>query len=971
MDIKRFLSPENIGENREAPRAYFIPRSSARAAAANEPDDRFESLNGYWNFHYYESVTEVPDDIISADCDSFIPVPACIQCEGYGQKWYTNVNYQIPYLSPFVPLDTPVAVYKKKFTAKETDKRTYIVFEGVCSMFLVYLNGEYVGMSKGAHLMHEFELKGLTAGENELEVAVFTYSDATYIEDQDFLRFNGIFRDVYLLFRDSEHIRDFFIHTSNDGSVFVDFDFDGAPATPQVEIFDADGKIDGMKVNSPHLWNAEDPYLYTMIIKCGDEYICKKFGFCEVTVKDAVLLVNGTPIKIKGVNHHDTDAKTGWYMTDEQMRNDLILMKQNNLNAVRFSHYPPHPKMIEMCDELGLYVIDECDLEAHGQERVFRGEDPGFALSGNPLWEKAYVDRMARTFERDKNSPSIIMWSLGNESCFGENHRKMSAYVKSRDSRPVHYEGTSAPRRYIPEDERPSIETEDACVDVVSTMYWGFDGLDAAGKNESGSTRPFFMCEYAHAMGIGAGSIEEYWEIMYKYPRLCGGCVWEWADHAIFEDDGKGGHYLYGGDFGDTPNDSNFCVDGLNFPDRRPHLGLLSLKKAVEPIRFGFDGEKLTLTNTMDFTSSDVFDIKYRVRADGNVISSGEIHTCAAPRETVAIVADVPRVVCNHEFIEAEATYKYDTPYAKAGDVCSFGQFEVKTEKPEKKSPEKTPVIVEDKDRYIAVYAGGVSYVFDKALGVPMSIVKNGRSILAKSGEWIMRRAPFDNDMYEKKIWNDYNINTARFYAIDCSVSVSDDEATLSLTGAFAARSQLPFYDASVVYKITSAGVDVSVHGEMPEKCKIRSIPRLALMLTLVEGYENVEYLGYGPYSCYSDFNNFAHFDSFKSTVTEEFVPEIKPQECGNHIGCEYASVSNGSTALCVDGKFEFSALHYDPDTLAGTAHVHELPADKKTYFIVGYKQHGVGSNSCGPRPLEKYCFNDKKIDFAFRISVK
>lgn len=970
MDLKKFITPKMTNENREEPRAYFVPFSSADDAVKKDKteSDRYFSLDGVWKFHYFESALDVPENVYDSDCDSTIPVPACWQNEGYGQLWYTNVNYQLPFLSPSVPLDTPVGVYKKKFTYSPKGK-TYIMFDGVCSMFLVYMNGKYVGMSKGAHLSHEFDLtKYIVAGENELLVLVTTYSDATYIEDQDFLRFNGIFRSVYLVSREKDHIRDFFIHTKNDGTVSVDFEFAGRRRAAKVTLFDGSKKLRGMKVNSPKLWNAEQPYLYGMLIECGGEYIYKKFGFCEVTIDGTVFKINGVAVKIKGVNHHDTDPKTGWTMTRDDFRKDLILMKQNNVNAIRFSHYPPPPFALEMCDEMGFYVVDECDLECHGTERPFRGINPAFALSDNPDWEAAYVDRMKRTFERDKNSVSVVMWSLGNESHFGENHRKMSEYVRSRDSRPVHYEGTTAPRRWI--DPRPPVSDVDPCVDVVSTMYWAHDGMIEEGENKAGFPRPFFLCEYAHAMGMGAGSIEEYWDIIYKYPRLMGGCVWEWADHAVYVDDGKGGHFLYGGDFGDYPNDNNFCVDGLNFPDRRPHLGLRSLKKAIEPLKFAYEDGKVTISNKLDFTSSKIFDITYKLT--GGASGEGKIKADIAPHSCATFeLKKLPKKASERTFIEFYATYASDTPYAEAGDVAAWQQAELSVQYPKKKAAKREKVQLDDGERYLAVKTGDITYLFDKAYGVPAQITKCGKGLLSCRADWIMRRAPMDNDMNEKRIWADYHIKSACLWVTDVKTSITEYGAKVTVIGAFAARSQLPFYDATVTYAFSSSGIKISVHGERPEKQTIKSVPRLALMFTLVEGFEDLKYFAMGPYSSYSDFCNFDKMGHFVSTVTDELEPMIKPQECGNHIKAEHAELCSGDATLCVDGAFEFSALHHSPDELENTPHVHELSADKKTYLIVGYKQHGVGSNSCGPRPLEQYCFNDKTVDFSFEISAK
>lgn len=985
MDIKRLMTPEIPSENREKPRAYFIPFSTEADALtlSKKKSDKYTSLDGMWDFNYYNSIPEIPDDLTDMGFDNKIKVPACWQNEGYGQLWYTNINYQIPYIAPEVPLDTPVGVYKRKFEKAESNDRTYIIFDGVCSMFLVYLNGNYVGMSKGAHLMHEFELTNyLCDGTNTLVVIVLTYSDATYIEDQDFFRFNGIFRSCYLLSREKNHIRDFKIKADIGGDVSVDFDFEGECEAPKITIFDGKEKLPGMKVENPTLWNAERPYLYTMLIECENEYIVKKFGFCQVTTNDGIFKVNGTPIKFKGVNHHDTDAKTGWYMTDEDMRRDLILMKQNGINSVRFSHYPPHPDMLEMCDEIGLYVIDECDLEAHGIFRVYRGVDPGFAIPGNPLWLNSFIDRIALTYERDKNSVSVVMWSLGNESYFGENHRKMSAYIKERDSRPVHYEGTTAPRNWIPEAIRPTTDECDDCVDVVSTMYPTHEELEKRGQNTS-CKRPYFLCEYAHAMGMGAGSIEEYWEIFYKYPRLCGGCVWEWADHAVFVDDKNGGHYLYGGDFGEIHSDGNFCVDGLNYPDRRPHLGLLSLKKAIEPLKFSLCNGKLKVTNTMDFTSSDVFDVEYKIISGGKELYSAKIETNVAPHSSCEYdISGIPAESCERVFVEAYATYKCDTEFAKKGEVISWEQIDAQVQiKKCCEAPKLEKIVCDDGVRYLSVSAGGTVYVFDKVLGVPTSIIKEGKDVLVCPGEWTMFRAPTDNDMNDKNRWKEYFVRQARLHVAEFTTEITDEKAVVNVRGAFAASAQLPFYVGNIIFTFTSEGLDVKAHCEIPAGSTLNNphlgtyllttLPRLALMLTLREGFEDLEYRAYGPKSCYSDFYNFNKFGDFKSKVTDELEPMIKPQECGNHIGAEYACLTDGSASVEVKGKFEFSALHHSLYELADTMHHHELSDDKKTYLLINAKQSGVGSNSCGPKQLKQYLFNDDIIDFGFSVKVK
>lgn len=966
MVAERFFDMKLVGENRLDPRAYYIPYGSCEAAMERTDSDRVTSLDGEWDFRYYDTIPDVPDDIAGISYSRVITVPSCWQMHGFGQKAYTNVNYQIPFMPPHVPADTPVGVYHRKFTA-DNYGRTYVMFNGVCSMFLVYVNGAYVGMSKGSHLTSEFEIGQLMHdGENDIAVVVFNFSDATYIEDQDFFRFCGLFRSVYVISRPENHVRDIFVHALPDGQVNIDIDYVGADGRANVTLYDGETPLDGMKIDNHTMWNAEQPYLYGALIEYSGEYIYIKFGFKQITTtSDGVLLINGVAVKLKGVNHHDTSPIGGWTMTREELIDDLVMMKRYNINCIRTSHYPPMPEFLLLCDEMGFYVVDECDIEAHGQERVFRGEYPGFAFSDNPDWQAAYVDRMKRTLERDKNSPSIIMWSLGNESCFGDNHRAMASYIKSRDdTRLVHYEGTTRERGYLPAAERKSVDFTDETVDVVSVMYFGHDGMIEAGENNNHSSRPFFQCEYAHAMGMGAGSIDKYWDIIYKYPRLCGGCVWEWADHAVINKTKNGkDYYAYGGDNGEFPNDGNFCVDGLCYPDRRPHLGLLSLKKAIQPLRFEWEvpGKSVRISNKLDFMSSSAFEIGYEYD-DGE---KGTINADIPAHGSE--VFDLP-AHGGCRFVKFTARYVTGELWTSEDLISAWDQLAMPDYKKEPIAKKHGNVKTVDSARFITVSAGNYTFVLDKAKGGITSIIGAGRNLLDCPAEWTCFRAPTDNDINAKREWNEYHVSHARLYADSVTTDVTDECVTMTVDGVIGAVSQLPFYKCTVVYSVDVNGLHVSFKGKKPEHSSISCLPRLGMIFTLRDGFEKLTYSAYGPYSCYSDFRNFTYFDTFESTVTDELEPMIKPQECGNHMDAEYACIECDTDTLTVRGKFEFSALHHSPYELARTAHVNELSDDKKTYLIVDYKQHGIGSNSCGPKPLPEFYFNDDEIEFEFDL---
>lgn len=966
-----FFNPENTGENRLEPRAYFIPERNTKGL---KQPKYFESLNGTWDFAYFDTIFDLPEDIASVKYKDTLPVPSCWQCYGYGQRQYTNINYPIPFDAPSVPADTPVGIYHRSFSSPRTDDRTYIVFDGVCSMFELYIGGKYVGMSKGSRLQAEFDItEFVSEGENDIAVKIYTYSDATYLEDQDCLRYNGIFRDVYLLRRPRAHLRDIFIHADADGSLRVDYELYGDCPTPVFGLVSPDGKkLPFGNVNSPALWTAETPDLYTLTADCNGEHIEIPFGFRTVSVKDGgVLCINGTAVKLKGVNRHDTTESKGYCMTEKELLRDLKLMKQNNINCIRTSHYPAAPEFYRMCDRLGFYVVDECDLETHGTERAMRYVDSSCLISDNPLFEKAYLDRIHRTIERDKNSPCVIMWSLGNESLFGENHRKMADLVHGRDSsRLLHYEGTMSVNTLYHKE----ITAVDPCVDIVSTMYPYLETLKEAGINEKGDPRPYYMCEYAHSMGMGPGGLSEYWELIYKYPRLCGGCVWEWADHAVKGKDG----WLYGGDFGDFPNDGVFCVDGLCFPDRTPHLGLKELKKVIRPARFSLEekenGYAVTVENTLDFINlSDLFECVFV-----------HPHTATGERTESALPLDVaPHCKKEIAFIEKEnytertfvgfiVKYKTATEYAKKGDIAAWDQLELPS-KNEKAEAEATSASLSDGGRYVSLSSDGLTVEIDLSTASITSLsFGDNENILASPSRFTAWRAPTDNDMYIVKHWKDRHVHKCKTNVYSAETSCDGKTASVKLCGTFGAPSVFPLFRTDIVYTVTAGQLSVHIHAVRPEHADVDYLPRFALMLELKKGFEKLDYLAMGPDSCYVDFRNHAYYGAFGSTVTKQFEHMIHPQECGNHYDADRVTVSSGKKSLTASGSgFEFSALHFSPEMIEAAPHDFELVPSKNTFLLLDYKVGGIGSHSCGPRLPENYRFKDESFDFDITIKLE
>ena len=978
--MRKYENPRLVGEMRLPPRAYYIPYATKEAALARDlsANERYLSLNGEWDFGYFESY----EDALAGECIDKIAVPSCWQTVGYDRPQYVNIFYPFPLNPPRVPIANPCGVYRREFDYRG-EGRAYLVFEGVCSYLEVEVNGRYVGMSKGSHLQAEFDVTDfLTAGKNEILARVLKWCDGSYLEDQDFFRHSGIFRDVYILSRPVGHVRDFFIHTETDGSVRVDID-----AKASAYIIDKTGKTvaildDGGcgRVENPLLWNAEEPNLYTLLIETEGECIAKKFGFVKIEVADnAALLINGSPVKIKGVNRHDSDPLVGYAVDEAHMWRDLCLMKQFNINAVRTSHYPNHPRFVEMCDELGLYVIDECDLETHGAECTGPRKDAPKTFSDNPEWRDAYLDRMARTLERDKNSPSVIMWSLGNEAQYGENQDKMSEYVKSRDtSRLVHYEGTAfyAVPDYSPEHKISGI------VDVVSRMYTPVEDLIANGEYK-GDPRPYFLCEYAHSMGVGPGSLEDYWDAIYKYPRLIGGCVWEWCDHAVVKD----GNYLYGGDSGEYPHDYNFCMDGLVYPDRTPHTGLYCLGQVLRPIRIEAtdDPHTFTVKNMLDFRGTDSYDIFWSIKCGTEVLECGRLEVSVAPRESAECklnftITDITPYPC---YIFFEYKEKTARPWCEFGHTVGFDQIELETRIEAKPEVASATVLVEKCGSRYTVRCANKEYVIKTSDFTIESAKIGGAEQLTEPTRFTLWRATMDNDRNIKRKWSGRLLRRATFYPEEVEYIESESSVKISADGIFSAHSKYPIFKARVDYTISSAGILVSIDatpGVAGRERAVRSdsdvgllLPRLALELTLDGGYEELSYHGKGPRENYIDLGSHAYYGLFSSTVTEQYEPYVRPQECGNHYGVSEITLASPAASLSVtvpEGapKIEFSALHYSIEELDRKEHRHELTTSGKTHLLINYKVGGIGSHSCGPLPMPKDRFEDDPFKFAFNL---
>ncbi len=1041
-DLSLLENPKILNVNKEPSRAWYIPYTcrcnalagariingnACGAAQANiiaEKNGRYMLLNGDWDFIYCNDRSEAVsamDKILScgedaAVCGSTdkIKVPSNWQMFGYDRAQYVNALYPIPLDPPHVPFEDPAGIYMRDITLPSRWKgfEIYLNFEGADTYFYVYVNNRFAGASQGAHLPSEFNITPLLKeGKNKLTVLVFKWAWSTYLEDQDFYRLSGIFRDVYLLARPVNHVRDVEIKTTlRDISVKISSVPDAGAVT--AELYGEDNVMIESKTavlrgheaqidftpDDPHTWTAETPYLYTVLVHAFGEVIPFHTGLRTVSVSDdGRFLVNGAPVKLKGVNRHDTDPDTGHYKSLGKILNELVLMKKHNINCIRTSHYPNTPAFLRMCEEIGLYVVDETDLETHGTVLGGNeyGKDQSLMLTDDPDWRGAYIDRIERMFERDKNSPAVIMISLGNEAFYGANHRAMSEFVKKRDSsRLVHYEACA--------------DASDGAIDVYSRMYPPLKFIEDYCGNED-NKKPLFLCEYSHAMGNGPGDPKDYWELFYRYPKSAGGCVWEWADHAVRSVEAGGEKrvwygdsmpqygknrdslesepfFSYGGWFGDVPNDANFCVDGLVDPDRVPSTGLSELKNVISPVQAraadDTDGRpSFMLTNRFDFTDLNEIRITYTVRTPSTVFEIGEAQVCCPPHSDVRFLLGtaLPEFSFEKFYIEFEYRTKKPCLWADAGHLLGFTQLElpcVQQTVPETELSSHMPPLKasfsRDGDKGILTVSGeNFTYGFDTDAGYFTRIEFAGCEMLASPPCFTLYRAPTDNDRNIRGRWNGQLMQLSEQRPYSCRVmDISDRYVTLLASYSLAAPSYMPFVKYSVLWAIYGSGeIGVSVTADV--RPGAGSLPRFGLEFSMPAGFEYMRYQGYGPGASYSDMHNYCRRGIYISTVTDEFTPYIFPQETGNHYGTEWAVVHDAEgKGLMFKGmpEFEFSALHYTASDLDKAAMARDLKPRKETVVRLDYKQAGIGSNSCGPELLSKYALNDSQFCYSFTI---
>lgn len=994
-------SLEHLHVGCEKPRAYFVPFPCEDCAKTETRGESayFKSLCGEWDFKFYKSLNDIcciSGEKFTTDGFDKLTVPMSWQMaldRGYDVPNYINTQYPIPCDPPHVPDENPCGLYVRDFTvpAKMAGKKVYINFEGVDSAFYVWINDEFAGYSQVSHMTSEMDITKLVhAGKNTIKVVVLKWSDGTYLECQDKWRMSGIFREVYLLYRDETHIRDIFVKCDlSDDYKNADFKVE-LSLTGKAEVayklesrcgckvlgegtvsVDGDGVITIPTIENAHLWSDEDPYLYTLVLTCGNEVIVQRIGARKIEIKDKCILINGKKVKAKGVNRHDSHPLLGSWTPIEHVKRDLMIMKQHNVNMIRTSHYPNDPRFTELCDLYGFYVCDEADLETHGM-------NPYNGLTENPEWEEAYIDRAERMVERDKNHPSVIFWSLGNESGVGRNHAAMHTWIKARDnSRLVHYEGGHT-------DTNGGEHRRDV-TDMESRMYNNPVWCAEYCKNEK-FDQPLFLCEFCHAMGNGPGDLREYWEAIFANDEFFGGCVWEFTDHSVAIGDKYGNpSFTYGGDFGDYPNDGNFCVDGLVYPDRRVHTGLLELKQIISPVvatevRPG----TVSVKSRRYFKALDDISLAWSLKIDGKVVKSGVVPTLGiAPQETAeyTLVDEIP----TGGIVTLDLSFRQNNPteWAEAGYEVGIAQFVYEENIPTyKAAPALYDVTVDECRKYYTVTAGETVYKINKFTGMIDDIVDNGEHMITKPIVPEIWRAPTDNDKNVRWDWmrNGFNNAFIKLYSIELA-EADADKVVIKANIALTAPTQRYILKAVVTYTI-KVGMGVNIDWDVAWRERNRQpdehgrrdetfYPRFGVRLTMPEGSEQMSYFGYGPMESYVDKNLAAKLGEYHSTVTDNFEPYVYPQENSSHWNCRWAdvhTVAGHGFLFTADEPFSFSASHYSPEQLTRVNHHYELKAEAETTVIIDYRQSGLGSNSCGPSLIPKYRFMEDKFHWSMTI---
>lgn len=1006
MIVPRYY--ENLSvlhENTMPARAYYIPASRRmdNLVEHREESDRMQLLNGTWKFQYFNSIYDIKDSFFEKnyDTENFdeIQVPSVWQMAGYDTHQYTNIRYPFPFDPPYVPQDIPCGAYVHTFEYSRDEKapKSFLNFEGVDSCFYVWINGSYIGYSQVSHMTSEFDVTDvLQDGTNTVAVLVMKWCDGSYLEDQDKFRMSGIFRDVYILKRPKQAISDYHIKTRIEdmlAKVEIEMKF-YSPLNVKISIEDRNGAVVALgsiaeegtavlEIASPELWNTENPYLYKLILETENEVIVDHIALRKIEIKDQVIYLNGQKIKFRGVNRHDSDPVTGFTINPEQITTDLTLMKQHNFNAIRSSHYPNAPFFYEMCDKYGFMVIDEADIEAHGPFMIYRKEDTDYnrfkrwneKIADDPVWEEAIVDRVKLMVERDKNRFCIVMWSMGNESAYGCNFEKALEWTKNFDpDRITQYESA----RYRNYDETYDYSN----LDVYSRMYPALSEIQEY-LDKDGS-KSFLLVEYCHSMGNGPGDFEDYFQMIQDNDKMCGGFVWEWCDHAIAHGTAENGKtiYAYGGDHGEEIHDGNFCMDGLVYPDRTVHTGLLEYKNVYRPARvisYNKESGELVLHNYMDFDDlKDYVKISYELTQDGLVISKGilpEFSVAPHGEGKTNLKINVPE---NGKcYLKLIYHLKKELPLLDEDHILGFDEIEVSKEDTKCKLAEKwipktvvdSELQVNENDTQIHIKGREFAYTIDKRTALFTEMKFAGREYLNHPMELNIWRAPTDNDMYIKSEWKKAHYDKAYTRAYTTEVVQGKHGVKITSHASVVAETVQKILDVTITWKIEAAGkidadIAVTKDDEFPD------LPRFGVRMFLDKKLSAVRYFGMGPQESYCDKHQAASHGLYRADVGDLHEDYIRPQENGSHYDCEYVELNNSRYGIVASAEkaFSFNASYYTQEELEKKTHNYELIESDSVVFCVDYALNGIGSNSCGPVVLEQYRFDDVLFRFQFTL---
>jgi beta-galactosidase len=1019
-----------IAINKEPARATGLSFASVDSAigayAMKDPADawkiwRFspfhQSLNGQWKFHWVKSPEERPVDFYQADFDvsqwNEIPVPSNWEIQGYGTPIYSNVTYphlrQPPKIVGNVSRrftaaqePNPVGSYRTTFAVPQdwAGRETFIHFDGVASAFYLWINGQKVGYSQGSRTPAEFNItRYLKPGENVLAAEVYRWSDGSYLEDQDFWRLSGIFRDVYLFSTPQVQLRDYFVLSDLDASYkdaemgitakIRNLSSDSAQRRIRATLVDAKGQRTPLgqseivtvapgqevearlaaEVANPLKWTSETPDVYVVVIELADqagkvtEVKACHFGFRKIELKDRQFFVNGVSVKLKGVNRHEHDPDRGHALEISSMLRDIELMKQNNINTVRTCHYPDHPLWYVLCNLCGLYIIDEANVESHG---MGYGRE---TLAAVPSWEKAHVDRNVRMVERDKNHPCVVIWSLGNEAGGGPNFAAAAQAIRDLDtSRPIHYERMNS------------------VADMDSTMYPSVEALAAQGR--SNSPKPFIMCEYAHAMGNAIGNLQEYWDAIDSYPRLIGGCIWDWVDQGLRKytgntnpDGSKEWFFAYGGDYGDQPNDNNFCCNGVVTPDRAITAKLREVKKVYQYVGFALGQANsssiaINLTNKYFFTDLDRFDLQWQLFEDGQTVAQGrQPLTSIAPgkSQTVTLSAAQPKLTPGAEyFLNVSLTQKEDALYVPAGHVVASEQFKLAYTTPWTDPLQLLALTISEDAETITVAGRNFKTVFSRSSGTLSSLRYDGTELIAEGqGPRLnLYRALVDNDNWLRGNVQRGGLNALSYTVKNISVEqVATGIVRVQSTVDAAGRGGSGMIHTTTFTVFGDGSIDVT--NRVEPYGSLSSLPKIGVSLVLPKAFDTLTWLGRGPHESYVDRRRSADVGLYKGSVADQYERYVRPQENGNKTDVRWAALTDakGNGLLIVtDGTYSISAHHNTAQDYDAARHINKVVPRDEVYLCIDAAHMGLGGASCGPQPMRQYTLTAAPMRFRYSL---